>query len=96
MWASPRHTTLLHLGSTEHYVCFLRHGLPYHTTDVWPKFIDKLDLLYSTANGLNAIIDKKLPGCPPFKTRDLVIADETLTLYYQDIIQCIWTIYGDP
>ena len=29
MWASPRHTTLLHLGSTKHYVCFLRHGLWY-------------------------------------------------------------------
>ena len=35
MWASPRHTTLLHLGSTEHYVCFLRHGLiGMHERDV--------------------------------------------------------------
>lgn len=51
---------------------------------------------YSTTNELNGIIDKKLPGRPTFKTRNLRIADETLTLYYRDTLQCIRAIYGDP
>jgi len=77
---------------------FLGSGLVL-TITLWTdilKIVDKLELSYTNANELNAIIDKKLPGRPPFKTRSFVIANETLTLYYRDIIQCIRTIYGDP
>ncbi|KAF8219342.1 hypothetical protein L208DRAFT_1225163, partial [Tricholoma matsutake] len=31
-----------------------------------PGIVEKLGLSYSNAQELNNIIDKKLPGCPPF------------------------------
>jgi hypothetical protein len=37
-----------------------------------------------------------LPGWPQFQCREVVIGGETLELYFQDIISCIQSIYGDP
>ena len=45
---------------------------------------------------LNDIIDKALPGCPPFKTCEVTIGGETLELHYRDILTCIRSLYGDP
>ena len=37
-----------------------------------------------------------LPGRPPFKCQDLVIAGETLQFYFRDLLESIRTLYGDP
>ncbi|KAI9437037.1 hypothetical protein H4582DRAFT_2112014 [Lactarius indigo] len=49
-----------------------------------PQLVDKLELSYHNTRVLNRI------------SRDLVITGETLQLYYRDIIQCLWALYGDP
>lgn len=71
-------------------------GPPYQAINTCPQVTGKLGLLYTTANELNRIIDTELPGHPSFKTQNLIIGEENLTLYYQDMIQCIRAIYGDP
>ena len=52
--------------------------------------------MYKTANELNNIIDNELPRRPPFKCEEFVIGGERLQFYYQDILPCIRTIFGDP
>ena len=58
--------------------------------------VERLGLSYKTANELNTIIDNKLPGCPPFKSQELVIGGERLQFHYRDILPCIRAIFGDP
>ncbi|KAN0131258.1 hypothetical protein V8E53_010962 [Lactarius tabidus] len=60
-----------------------------------PEVNSKLGLSYSTAKDLDRIIDT-LPGRPAFQSQDLTIGEETLTFYFQDIMQCIQALYGDP
>ena len=60
------------------------------------KVVDKLRLLYHTANQLNAIINNDLSGCPPFKCQKFKIGDKTLEFYYRDVVECIRLLYGDP
>jgi len=45
---------------------------------------------------LNKIIDKSLPGCPHFERHELVIGDEVYEVYFQDIVECIKALFGDP
>jgi Plavaka transposase len=61
-----------------------------------PKVVDKLGLSFSSTNELNVIIDKVLPGRPPFECRDLVIGGENLQFYSRNTLLCIRSIYGDP
>ncbi|KAH9075024.1 hypothetical protein EDB83DRAFT_2515877 [Lactarius deliciosus] len=61
-----------------------------------PQLVDRLKLSYRNTRELDAIIDQELPGRPPFKCWDLLIGGETLHLYYRDIIQCLWSLFGDP
>ncbi|KAI9430032.1 hypothetical protein H4582DRAFT_2114015 [Lactarius indigo] len=56
----------------------------------------KLELSYHNTRVLNRIVDMELLARPLFKSWDLVIAGETLQLYYRDIIQCLQALYGDP
>ncbi|KAF8269868.1 hypothetical protein EI94DRAFT_1828626 [Lactarius quietus] len=63
---------------------------------VIPEVVDKLGLSYRTPKELNYIIDQELPGRPPFKCHDMVVAGCTLQLYSRDILQCIRTLFGDP
>ena len=60
------------------------------------KVIEKLGLSYKTANELNDIIDKELPGRPPFKLHELVIGGERLQFHYREAIPCIRALFGDP
>ncbi|KAH9010812.1 hypothetical protein EDB84DRAFT_1590797 [Lactarius hengduanensis] len=61
-----------------------------------PQLVDRLELSYRNTRELNNIIDRELPGRPPFKCWDLLIGGETLHFYYRDIIQCLRSLYGDP
>ena len=70
--------------------------LLFYVTNADRKVIDDLGLSYSTPKQLNDIINNMLPGCPPFKCQDLVIAGDTLPFYFHDILQCIRTLYGNP
>ena len=60
------------------------------------QVVEKLGLSFSSTKELNDIIDKALPGRPPFKTREVTIGGETLELHYRDILTCIRSLYGDP
>ncbi|KAH8976730.1 hypothetical protein EDB92DRAFT_1810600 [Lactarius akahatsu] len=61
-----------------------------------PSVADNLGLSYRTPKELNDIIDKELPGCPPFKCQDLTIAGDTHQVYFRDTLQCIRSLYGNP
>ncbi|KAI9459935.1 hypothetical protein BJY52DRAFT_1204009 [Lactarius psammicola] len=61
-----------------------------------PEVADKLELSFRTPNELNDIIDKELPGRPPFRCEDMDIGGITIQFYFRDILQCIRTLYGDP
>ena len=61
------------------------------------KLPEALGLSFSSANDLNAIIDKKLPdGLPKFHREEVTLAGKTYEFYHRDIIQCIRVLYGDP
>ncbi|KAI9436290.1 hypothetical protein H4582DRAFT_2112156 [Lactarius indigo] len=61
-----------------------------------PEVTDKLGLSYRTPKELNDIIDKELPGCPPFQCQDLTIAGDAYEFYFRDALQCIQSLYGNP
>ncbi|KAI9440325.1 hypothetical protein H4582DRAFT_1796975, partial [Lactarius indigo] len=61
-----------------------------------PEVTDKLGLSYRTPKELNDIIDKELPGCPPFQCQDLTIAGDAYEFYFRDALQCIRSLYGNP
>jgi len=76
-------------------VCSL-HILFIISLTYWWKVVEKLGLSYKTANELNEIIDKELPGRPAFRCRELVIGGEQLEFHYREAIPCIRALYGDP
>ena len=62
-----------------------------------PKLATSLGLSFSSSDGLNAIIDKKLPsGLPKFVREEFTLAGETYEFYHRDIMQCIRALYEDP
>ncbi|KAH9952382.1 hypothetical protein BC827DRAFT_1262644 [Russula dissimulans] len=61
-----------------------------------PGVVDMLGLSYRTADELNAIIDRNLPGYPSFKSSVIEIGGENLQFYHRDILPCIWAMYGNP
>jgi len=65
-------------------------------TDLSLKIVDKLGLSYRTMKQLNDIVDKKLPGRPPFRCKELIIGDERLEFYCCDTMECIQSLYSDP
>ena len=67
----------------------------YFDTNSPLKIVDKLRLSFHTVKQLNKIIDNKLPRCPPFRYKELVIGNECLEFYYRDIVECIQSLYGD-
>ncbi|KAH9962900.1 hypothetical protein BC827DRAFT_1129682 [Russula dissimulans] len=58
--------------------------------------VEALGLSYRTADELNAIIDKTLPGYPSFKSLAIKIGGEELQFHYQDILPSIQALYGNP
>lgn len=59
------------------------------------KVVEKLGLSYGNAKELNGIIDQ-LPGRPTFKQKAVIVCDESVELYYREIIPCIRSLFGDP
>ena len=55
-----------------------------------------LGISYNTVNELNEFIDHMLPGCLPFRRKELVIGQERLEFYCRDILGCIHSLFGDP
>ncbi|TFK86346.1 hypothetical protein K466DRAFT_576448 [Polyporus arcularius HHB13444] len=56
-----------------------------------------LGLSFKNTNELNAIIDEQLTsGRPRFIRREIIVAGEAYEVFYQDVIQCIKALYGDP
>ena len=49
----------------------------YCVTNTSPQVANKLGLSFSSTKELNDIVDKALPGRPPFETRELAIGGET-------------------
>ncbi|KAJ3017247.1 hypothetical protein NUW54_g631 [Trametes sanguinea] len=84
-WAIARWAKLRGPGSTALTELLGIPGLP-----------EALQLSFKTANELNAIIDKHLPGRRPrFQREDVIVADEAFDVYFRDIIECIRALFGD-
>lgn len=46
---------------------------------------------------LNLLIDHNICGhCPSFKTHDITVGNEVITLHACDILDCVKALYGDP
>ena len=61
------------------------------------KLARTLGLSFSSADDLNAIINKKLPdGLLKFVREEVTLSGQTYEFYHRDIIQCIRVLYGDP
>ncbi|KAG1736274.1 hypothetical protein EDD22DRAFT_959797 [Suillus occidentalis] len=58
---------------------------------------ERLGLSYRNSRELNNIIDSKIPACRPcFKRQEILVAGEAFDVYFQDILQCVKALYGDP
>jgi hypothetical protein len=68
----------------------------YCDADIVIKIVDKLGLSFSSTKELNDIIDKMLPGRPPFECHNFDLGGETLEFYFRDVLSCICSIFGDP
>lgn len=55
-----------------------------------------LGLSYKNSRELNGIIDKQLPGHPKFQREQVIVAGEAFDIYYQDVLECIKALFGDP
>ncbi|KAJ6599450.1 hypothetical protein B0H10DRAFT_1959125 [Mycena sp. CBHHK59/15] len=55
-----------------------------------------LGLSYKNTRELNNIINKKLPGRPKFRCKEIIVAGEAYDVYFRDILECIKALYGDP
>ncbi|KAJ3775118.1 hypothetical protein FB446DRAFT_638542 [Lentinula raphanica] len=61
-----------------------------------PGVCENLDLSYSNADQLNAIIDKRLPStCPKFQRQEVVVQGQAYEMYFRDILECLKSLYGD-
>ncbi|KAI0690834.1 hypothetical protein BC835DRAFT_1280189 [Cytidiella melzeri] len=61
-----------------------------------PEVPERLGLSFYTADELNEIVDKRLPGCPRFVRHEVLIGNEVCEVFYRDIIACVRAIFGDP
>jgi hypothetical protein len=53
------------------------------------QVVKKLGLSFSSTKDLNEIIDKALPGHPPFETHNVTIGDESLELHFRNLFVTI-------
>jgi len=67
----------------------------YCITNSFVKIVDMLNLSYCMVKQLNNIIND-LPGSSHFQCRNLSVGNEPLEFYCRDILECIWSLYGDP
>ena len=46
---------------------------------------------------LNLLIDHNIHGHrPSFKTHDIIVGNDVITLHARDILDCVKALYGDP
>ncbi|KAG1851901.1 hypothetical protein F4604DRAFT_1592242 [Suillus subluteus] len=58
---------------------------------------DKLGLSYRNSHELNKIIDSKIPARHPrFKHQEILVAGKAFDVYFQDILECVKALFGDP
>ncbi|OSD07739.1 hypothetical protein PYCCODRAFT_1441641 [Trametes coccinea BRFM310] len=82
-------------------VCWAKQCGPGSTafTDLLkiPGVVERLQLSYSSAEELNAIIDAKISsGRPRFTRHKINIGGEAFEVFYRNIIACICALFGDP
>lgn len=59
--------------------------------------VEALGLSFKNSKELNRIINTKIPSvCAAFQHEEIVVASEAFDVYFQDIIQCIHALYGNP
>ena len=98
-WAkvhSPTSSAVTWLLEIPKVMCFPGPLFKSCVTNQSMKIVDTLGLLYRNIKQLNNIIDTKIPGCPHFQCKELVIGYEHLKFYCRDVIECIRSLYGDP
>ena len=54
-----------------------------------------LGLSYKNVRELNTLIDTQIPNRPRFIRQDIEIAEETVTMYSRNVIDCIKALYGN-
>ena len=57
---------------------------------------ERLDLSFKTANDLNKLIDKHMPGRPQFTYEEVVVQGEAFEVYFRDVLECVKALYSDP
>ncbi|KAF8259650.1 hypothetical protein EI94DRAFT_1773899 [Lactarius quietus] len=57
---------------------------------------EHLGLSFKNAWELNQMINTHLPGQPPFQQREILVGNGVCKVYFQDILQCIHTLFGNP
>ncbi|KAG1729535.1 uncharacterized protein EDB91DRAFT_1239235 [Suillus paluster] len=58
---------------------------------------EQLGLSYRNSCELNKIIDNQIPARQPrFKCQEILMAGEAFNVYFQDILQCVKSLFGDP
>jgi hypothetical protein len=68
----------------------------HRVTNILWKVVEKLGLSYCTSKELNDIIDKVLPGPPPFQCMNLSVGGEDLEFHYREIIPSIRSLFSNP
>jgi len=98
-WAKvhgPTSLAVTQLLEIPEVMCFPRPLFKSYIANQSMKIVDTLGLSYCNIKQLNNIIDTKIPGCPHFQCKELVIGHEHLEFYCRDVIECIQSLYGDP
>ena len=67
--------------------------LCYYVPNSGPKVTE---LLYCMVKQLNCFIDRKLPGQPAFKHKEVDLGQETLKFYCRSTLECIKSLFSDP
>ncbi|KAF8266267.1 hypothetical protein EI94DRAFT_1701854 [Lactarius quietus] len=60
------------------------------------KIDEHLGLSFKNAWELNQMINTHLPGQPPIQQREILVGNGVCKVYFQDILQCIHTLFGNP
>ena len=61
------------------------------------QITETLSLSYKNVQELNLLIDHNIHGhCPSFKTHDITVGNEVITLHACNILDCVKALYGDP
>ncbi|KAL1680947.1 hypothetical protein EV122DRAFT_206846 [Schizophyllum commune] len=57
--------------------------------------VEALDLPFRNTAELDKLIDKHLPGRPPFERHEVSVAGQIFDVYYRDILACVRALLGD-